>query len=576
MAKIPVYQRQVFREKSNINIADTRANIAQGAYGMGIAQSLGQIGSSLAQFGEAMQRKQEQDDMSVIMGQLNKAELEFQDNLYSGQEQEYEQADGTITTMPKGLMNRKLAQANNSAIDYDNMSDIVRTKYSEPLNDRQKAAFNNLFIKKLYSANRESIIRHEAKQLNDYKDAQIGASIDLSTNNMVNNPSLENIDIQLKTNNGLVLERYKEYPEEFKLAKIQDNTNKSIGSVVESLLDTNNYELAENILSSYSGKLSGDKYSDLKEKTDKIKQDNMQIQYSNNLIDKFGKDTLKGREYILGDNSLSNVEKEQQLRNYNAQHNVWTSSLNDRENIIVQNLYSNAQNIYNTNGVKGVDKALRNVDLSPLYKDDRERAERVKDFIEKQIFGIGGGQSGTGGTNLEKTKAYFKIMNEIEVGKVKKVEDLIKDYGGMFTTSDYKAFYGHINAWNKDIVGVNFTKITNDKLSKNRFDVNEQIAYWQSVNDAMQLEKNKKGADLTTQEKVSISDDLLNKVLIQKRKVGDLPFVPAAIEDRLARDVKDYKYKLPYYAKFNEELNIWTIKDKNGDEYQITPEDLEK
>jgi hypothetical protein len=567
MPQIPVYRKQVGLSNTKIQTPDIRVQKTPDAYNVGIAKSVANLGQNIANFSQELQNYNQKKDTAIVLNKLNDAQLEWQENLYSSENKTTINIDGTQITQPRGILTRQSLSATNSLQDYETMSDEIKNKYSQDLNDNQKAIYNKLFEDKLFIPNREAVIKHQAKQLNEYADQQLNTSIDLSIDNIIKNPSNENIETQIKFNNGNIVQRYKEYGNDYIKLKILENTNKTIKSVVNSALDTNNYELAGNILEKQKDNMGGEVYADLKGKTDKIKQDNTQLEYSNNLIKKFGKETAPAIASINADKSLNAVQKQTQISNFNTQHNIWEQGINDNQNVVINNLYTSADNINKQSGLKGLSQALKQVDLSNLPVKEREN---TKDFITKQIFNIQDSQSGN---DFEKTKLYFEIMKNIETGKVSKIEDLTKQYGGLFTKSDYTTFSSHINSFNKDIVGVNFSKITNDKLKKNNFDVNEQISYWASVNDALKMEMKKKGDNLTTQEKVKVSDDLLNKVIIQKKSLP-LPLVPKAISDVLVPDYKDYRYKLPYYAKFNKELGLWTIKDKNGDDYQITEEDL--
>lgn len=161
--KIPVYNDQIEKKSASPLSVPELSTPPQGAFGGGVAQEQGRLGKVISGLGDELGRhvfeKQRQDQTNQIIAADTAAKQDLQNVLYDPTPDD--------NGIPKGILARKLSQANGATIDFDTKFKELRESHmSQFTNPVQIEKFNQL-MDQTYSNYRDNVIGHEAKQIND-------------------------------------------------------------------------------------------------------------------------------------------------------------------------------------------------------------------------------------------------------------------------------------------------------------------------------------------------------------------------------------------------------------------------
>lgn len=561
MPKIPIYERQVQIQRPTIKTPDVIVNTPATAFGTGIAQGISDIGQGMSKLGQAIQYKEQQDSNALILNKLAEAKLKNQNALYSNQIEEVKNEDGSIYSRPIGIKARVLSQAQNATTDYDNISKNILDEYQKQLNPKQYDTFKKLYTNDVYLPNRDNVTTHETNQLNKYRDNQIDANIALSLESIKNNPTVENLDVNIKSTNGMILQRNIGESEEVLKLKTIENTNKMVKESVLSCLDTNNYDLAEKQLKSQN--ISRDLYGDLQKKIQENKQQNQELQYNNILFNRTGYGNAdKAIKYIENDKNLDQISKQKQISSYMTKYRQEESILSDKENVLIDNILKSTRDLFDKTGIGSYAQAtnMAKTQMRKFGYNGAEFDQNKIDNITREIDSIYNVEGGVASKKVDVDTDILtrtKVEKLIENGNVKNYTDITKNYGGSLSAESKRYLDKYLKTWNDIPDGYSISAQANKYAKDNRLNITDQALVYESALQQKQDFKLKNKRNPTALEQAKMVENTMKNVVVEKRT-----WLP---------DPKDKLFKFRY----NPSTGTYIYKAKDGKILSYSKEEYE-
>lgn len=166
MPTIPKYTTQVNPATQNIPTVPT-PGVVRGAFGENVAQANQNIGKSIGNMAEALQKHVEERNKQKMDAWIADNDTNFrlaQQNLLLSDQQEKVKVNGKDVTRPAGLLNQNFEQADGASLRYDDWYRKTKEQYLKAAPNPQVAQEISKKLDAGYVSGRELVFKHEAKQ----------------------------------------------------------------------------------------------------------------------------------------------------------------------------------------------------------------------------------------------------------------------------------------------------------------------------------------------------------------------------------------------------------------------------
>lgn len=181
MPRVPEYESQVAPRVPSLR-TPTVSTQPQAAFGGAEAAANARLGESISRAGQALSGIAEHRMKMNAEKEALKLSTEFQgkldDMLYSPESEDLLDKNENPITRPRGILNRKLGQAKDAGIDFDNSySELLKEYEGMPGSEYEQAIFDRM-QQEHYNSSRNSVFRHQAREESAEYRAVIAASLE--------------------------------------------------------------------------------------------------------------------------------------------------------------------------------------------------------------------------------------------------------------------------------------------------------------------------------------------------------------------------------------------------------------
>lgn len=260
--KVPVYERQVNRVTPSIS-APQELRPPPGAFGADVAEAitrLGETGMKIANaiLGRAAERQKELE-AKQIADQDTLFRTDMQNVLYSTENDE--------NGRPKGILARKLDQAQGSTLEFDQIYPQIKTKYLNNVSSVHQKETLSKILDATYISNRDAIIRHERQQGDESIKNSLQSNIDIQANDaaqLQDGPSVVRA-IQQAEGVQAALNKINGYDPKTGETKLIETRGKIAKSAFATAINEKNIPKAQSIYDAIKGKVSSETELKMKE-----------------------------------------------------------------------------------------------------------------------------------------------------------------------------------------------------------------------------------------------------------------------------------------------------------------------
>jgi len=172
MARVPVYENQIGVSTPNVQ-TNTILATPRETFPLAQSQAMGNLGNSVSNAGNAITtfaiRKQKEDEEKDALKRQLDFKSQLNQALYSNENETIQDAQGNIITRPTGLMNRKLSQVKNSAIDFDKTFRSLYDNTMDGMTNYQQEILHPALLSS-YESGRDAVVNHQAtEEMKDYQ-----------------------------------------------------------------------------------------------------------------------------------------------------------------------------------------------------------------------------------------------------------------------------------------------------------------------------------------------------------------------------------------------------------------------